>query len=526
MNSIIKNTIRIFAMAVLFVACDNDILDQQPLTEIAQDSYFKSESQLETGLTGVYSTLTDYLFDGSWPFTWGSSPYAPAQMDMMTDNGYTQHDYVGAKTISTSGINPTTYGLVGNLYSHCYKGIQRANYFIERVEAADFIADEKKERYLAESRFLRAFFYFQLARTYGNVPLVLTTEVDLENPIGNAPAGQEGEQQAKIVAQINEDLDFAIQHLPDEIFQGRAVKGSAQALQMHAYLLVKNYEKVVEVGESMIGNTPHGIAPSYNNIFIKSGQSGNEEILFSIQWNNPVNYPNPGPNRTIGAWQGAQPYYDIIADYEDVNGQIVDRPLPSEGTSQVDQYQNMDPRFDKTIIVLGGSWEGISAKEIFVPNDNVTGYVIKKFMPVPFTNDIASNVISDQDWVILRYADVLLMYAEAKNEVENTPTVEIYNAINAIRQRPDINMPVLPDGLSKVEMRERIRRERRIELAFENWRYFDLRRWGTANDDLNEDMPLTSGGTFSLVYKPHYEFWPIPENVRNKNKNLNQNTGY
>lgn len=525
MNSRMRNIFKCLLFSIVFWGCDNDILDQQPLTEISQDAYFNDVSQVETGLTGVYSTLTDYYFDGSWPFTWGSSPYAPAQLDMMTDNGYTRYDYCGAKTISTAGINATTHGVVGNLYAHCYKGIQRANFFKEVVETVDFLSDNEKNKFLAEALFLRAFFYYQLARTYGNVPLVLTTEVDQDNPIGNLPAGQEAQQRALVLEQVVDDLNFAATHLPDEIFTGRAVKGSAQALQMHAYLLMENYAKVVEVGESFIGNTVHDLSPSYSDIFIKSGQADNKEVLFSIQWNAPTNYPNPGPNRTIGAWQGAQPFYDLISDYEDNSGNLVARPLPSEGDSQVDDYQNMDPRFDMTFVVLGGNWEGITANETFTPGDNETGYGIKKFMPVPFENDLATNVISDQDWVILRYADVLLMYAEAKNEVDG-PTAEVYDAINTVRSRPDVLMPDLPDGLTQTEMRTRIRRERRVELALENWRYFDLRRWGIANTELNDDMPLTNGTSFTLVYQPHYEFWPIPENAFNKNTNLNQNTGY
>jgi len=135
-------------------------------------------------------------------------------------------------------------------------------------------------------------------------------------------------------------------------------------------------------------------------------------------------------------------------------------------------------------------------------------------------------LLDDQDYVLLRYADIKLMYAEAQNEAAG-PDASVYQQVNEVRARPGVNMPALPAGLTQDDMRQRIRHERRVEFALEGLRYFDLRRWGIAAQKLNGFVqnPLNPGVT--TIYKDNYAFWPIQQTEIDRNKPvLVQNDGY
>ena len=178
---------------------------------------------------------------------------------------------------------------------------------------------------------------------------------------------------------------------------------------------------------------------------------------------------------------------------------------------------NRDPRLAKTVFI---EKYVINGTEYTAGNAKPTGAGLAKFLSSNLTPPYGYSTLSQQDWVIMRYADVLLMLAEAENEL-NGPTLLAYNSINAIRTRA--GMPPLPVGLSKDDMRKRIRHERRIELAFEGQRYFDLKRWKTAKTVLNavQDAPVV------YKFEDKNYLWPIPQSEIDKNQGkLSQNTDY
>jgi hypothetical protein len=186
-------------------------------------------------------------------------------------------------------------------------------------------------------------------------------------------------------------------------------------------------------------------------------------------------------------------------------------------------YVNRDPRMKLSVYVPGDRWK-YSANGLFDPakdGNNKTGFLLKKYLDT--TRAPAGYATqSDQDFVLLRFADVLLMYAEAQNEVGG-PDESVYSAVNAVRARPGINLPPLPAGLSKDQMRQRIRNERRIELAFEGLRFLDLKRWKIA--DVVLPQIINPGGVARKFEQKHY-LWPFPLSEIDINKDLQQNTGY
>ncbi|MBE7174264.1 MAG: RagB/SusD family nutrient uptake outer membrane protein, partial [Williamsia sp.] len=186
-------------------------------------------------------------------------------------------------------------------------------------------------------------------------------------------------------------------------------------------------------------------------------------------------------------------------------------------------YLNRDPRLKLSVYVPGDPWK-YSTTGFFDPTkdgNNKTGFNLKKYLdttraPTGYATQ------SDQDFVLLRYADILLMYAEAQNEVGG-PSQAVYNAVNAVRARPGINLPALPAGLSQDALRQRIRNERRVELAFEGLRYFDLLRWKIADQVI--PAIVNPGGVNRRFEQKNY-LWPFPQSEIDIDPDLKQNTGY
>lgn len=220
---------------------------------------------------------------------------------------------------------------------------------------------------------------------------------------------------------------------------------------------------------------------------------------------------------------------------------------PTSGYDATKPYVGRDPRFYQSIIYDGCKWAGAtintyvgSGVDGLNYNNNAaatkTGYYVAKLLDENATL-ITSYKPGSHYWVFMRYAEALLNYAEAKNEALGAPDQTVYDAVNQIRDRNNVKMPALPTGLSKEEMRQRIRHERRIELAFETHRFWDLRRWrsGTQEGTAAYGMRVTKSGTVytyekflleNRVYRPAFDLFPIPQTEREKNQALTQNQGY
>ncbi|HEU0227310.1 MAG TPA: RagB/SusD family nutrient uptake outer membrane protein, partial [Arachidicoccus soli] len=254
-----------------------------------------------------------------------------------------------------------------------------------------------------------------------------------------------------------------------------------------------------------------------------------------------------GPNGYDG-WGGNVPLQNLVDDYEMNNGKSITDP--TSGYDPTHPYDNRDPRFYATILYNGAPYRS-STVETYTPggkdskdgpsnwNTSKTGYYLKKFMDDNNPIDNPWSVAGNQPWIYMRYAEILLDYAEAQNEAVG-PDGTVYNAINSIRARASVNMPPLPSGLSQAQMRIAIRNERRVELAFEEQRFYDVRRWKIA--DSTENVPAygisinKSGNTFTYNKIialdgrkfEDKEYWlPIPRaEIQASNNQLEQNSGY
>ena len=547
----------IYLIITLFIISCNDFLDRQPTGSISDASFWKSESDADLAFNGAYrwGTLTGI----NW-------------MDFGTDHGAIHLDLAGGNgiekenttTLMASSLLLPTNERVGQYWSASYTHLAHKNTFLDNI--GDVPMDEtKKAQYIAEIKFARAFYLFYLAFHFKDVPMPLTTlTVQEANTISQTP-------QADVYKQVEDDLLAALPILKDKhtgSAYGRVTNSAARVLLSRLYLAQGRYADAAKVLKVVIDSKLFQLdrrngADSYEKLFHLGGENSPEIILpdlkiselaytESARWRYPEQH---------GGWHQYAPYNDLVREYDCKDGEnIYTSPLYNDD----DPFVNRDIRLYATFFLPPlGSFPGTSFKgaiyNCYGPvgsNDRYNryprfnGYAIKKGCDP--TNNAAVNRTPIYH-PIMRYAEVLLSYIEAVNEsAPGSVTQEMLDlTINDIRAR--VNLPPLQiSKLSTQELlRAKIRKERRIELAFEGFRYFDVLRWGTANTELNRsftgvklsDDPTApnyrgSGSSASPVdenmyyqfenrsWSAHNRYWPIPQNDLNVNKNLKQNTGY
>ncbi len=503
------------AILLLLGSCNNDFLERNPLDSVSSQIFWNSEEDVRSGLAGVYSRLQQNFLG-----------YERVYLDGLSDNAFAwdNTNQANLALMTTGGINPTMGGALPNIYNTPFRAISSCNYFLDNVDKAP-ISETDRNRYKAEVRFIRALCYFDLVQAYGGVVLYR-----------NYPATLDAAKIAKssreeVYAFIHEDLDFAISHLPDEAYNGNAVKGSAQGLKGRVLLTEQNWAAAADVLQQVISAGKFGLSNDYAAIFRTAGQANaavRREILFSTRYLGPNNAQrtSPGPagmDIELGWFSLLQPYRDLVDSYEMTDG------LPASESPLYDPenpYENRDPRLDLTVRLPDEIWKNPNTGAEWTESyTSFTGFLTEKYVDLsraPFTT--ATAVQTDQDYVHLRYADILLMYAEAKNEADG-PDASVYSALDQVRGRPGIGMPEVDRGryASKDALRELIRRERRVELALEGQRYNDLKRWNIAHQKL-PTMQTPAG--IPLVFELRNYVLPFSQSELDNNPQLRQNEGY
>ncbi|WP_072995380.1 RagB/SusD family nutrient uptake outer membrane protein [Pseudozobellia thermophila] len=510
-NNKISNWIIGAVLVCTALACDDDFLEKNPLDSLSSETFWQTEDHVVTGLAGVYATLTDNYLG-----------YERVYYECLSDNAVNampNFEQTNLYEMTIGALSATSGGALNNMFLQPYKAITACNYFLANADGAledPLLTEDELNVYKAEVRFIRALAYFDVVQLWGEAPLYTAFPDDLdEMVVPKSPV-------ADIYQLIEEDLNFAISTLPDTPYSGHAVKGSAQGLLGRVLLTQEKWAEAADVLKDVIDGGKFRLADSYKDIFLKGGQANpsvNAEILFSTKYSsNDVHRVDPVPAGLyleLGQQYYLQPFADLADAYQMSNGDDpASTSLPSEN------YQNRDPRLDMTMKLPDESW----------PNDvpifsSMTGFVMEKYVDLavmPLTSEDAFE--SDNDFVHLRYADILLMYAEAKNEASG-PDGSVYNALDEVRGRSGVNMPAVDRTMyaDQGSLREFIRNERRVELALEGHRYFDLKRWGIAKEKL-DGMPTTGGNI--MVFKDHFYKLPFPQSELDSNPELVQNEGY
>jgi hypothetical protein len=494
-------------------SCTDEVLELNPLDQLSQATFWNTETDFDNALTACYGRLQHEYFSYGLPY-W----------DNLTDNGYCQHNYGSSTDIVSGNINAYTGGFISGLYTEGFGAIARINTYLQQLNEFTGMDAGKKKRNEAEAKMLRAFFYSYLYRCYGDVPLV-DAPLDLETQF------QPKKPASEILQFIMEDLDFAIANLPNGTYSesnGRWTVKAAKACKARL-LLYDGYDNSgnaiisqMNAAKTLLADvTGYELAPDYSDNFLDLQQELSPEIIFSVKFLAPNN--RTSADQWYADWIVCSPTANFINEYEMADGSPA-TPVPTneKGAVDISVFTNesltlREPRCSKIFFIdkyeMGGT--------LYTPsNGRPLGTGLYKFLSPNLDVPYGYNTYSQQDWVIIRYADVLLMFAEAENEI-NGPTAEVYKAVNDIRKRGGASL--LPDGLSKEQMRERIRHERRIELAFEGLRYFDLKRWKIAKDVLNN----VKDGLITYKFEDRHYLWPLPQTEIDKaNGVLIQNPDY
>ena len=517
-SMLLKNSFTLLITAItmmLAVSCKKGFLERNPKNSVSSQVFWTSEADVQTGLAGVYSRLQQNFLG-----------YERIYLEGLTDNAFADpgnNNQGGLGNMTLGSITPTVGGALANMYSTPYRAISSANYFLDNVDKAPVVA-AKLNVYKAEVRFIRALAYFDLVQAFGGVVIYRSYPKTLD------AAKIAKSSKEEVYAFIHEDLDFAIANLPDEKYNGHAVKGSALGIKARVLVTQQKWAEAVTVLQQIMSSGKFALSNNYAGLFLRGGQANaavNTEIIFSTQYLAPANVQRTSPigsgmNIEIGWWSLLQPYKDLADDYEMKDGKpAATSPL----FDPANPYANRDPRLDLTMKLPGEVWKNNAGTAWTGSYPSVTGFLMEKYVDLsmaPFTASTANT--TDQDYVHLRYADVLLMYAEAKNEVSG-PDATVYAALNQVRARPGINMPpVDPAGYdTKDKLREFIRHERRVELALEGQRYNDLKRWNIAHIKLPM-LKHPSGAP--LVFQSKNYVLPFPQSEIDNNPNLVQNNDY
>lgn len=506
------------------VSC-SDFLQKDPPSSPSQSIFWQKKSDFDSALAGTFSMMYE------WP---GEMSQIIPCFDNLTDNSICQHNedtYGRSQTIALGDLDPNTTGYVSYMYSHCYTGIARAHLVMENLalyEGSD-MTEADKNFIMAQCKALRGYFYSWLYLCYKEVPLV-TSSLTMENMY------QPKSTRPEIYAQIMKDFDEAIAALPDKPYSDSQMSGyfSPGALKAFKARLMLNDaydengkaipEKMKEIVPLLEEIQGYSLADRMRDNFISEKQLASPEIMFSVRY--------LAPNIThsmdlyYGSWTTCGVTRDLVDEFECTDGlkwgespltQEVDESLLSTNSMADDAYnereklfQNRDPRLRETVTHSGYATfpdEGYEDKgRLKLTDQQQTGFGMMKYLQ-PTTVMPSYSTISDADVIILRYAEVLLMIAEAENEA-NGPTQKVYDAVNAVRTRSE--MPPLPDNLSQDEMRERIRHEWRVEFVFEGQRYFQLKRWKLM-EELVDGAVDPALPTYIKVFKPAFYYWPIPQ---------------
>lgn len=512
MNKYIKNiavkSSVIGFIALFFVSCEG-FLDKNPTTQISEPTFWKTKLDADMALSGCYARLNCNTFNFEGVYA----------LDIMAGDANEGAQSLGSSSTGTFALGimtPTSGGLLANVYTQCYQGISTCNSFLQNIDKCDF-PEADKTKYKGEIYFLRALFYFTLTEHYGGVIIYTTTPTIEESKIAKSP-------QADVISQVISDLDAAIANLPNTAYDGHAVKGSALALKSRVLMFDSDNitpdwaGAAAAAGQVMTDGKFSLYTGEWRNMFLKYGQTGNSEIMFSTKYLNP---DNSSQQDIRILWHGIwNPRQELRNAFECTDGlPITESPLYDPANWKL----NRDPRLGQTMRNFADSAVKADGKKYPFAYNGIsqTGLEPAKGGDVE-TLPIDYATKSEQDWVLIRYAEVLLNFAEATNEVSG-PTTAVYDAVNAVRERA--TMPDLPAGLSKDQMRARIWNERRVEFAFEGMRYRDVRRWKLAETYIPTLVEPGSGVIRAFDPAKHY-VWPFPQSEIDVNPELVQNPNY
>lgn len=534
------------ATALLFVGFTSscsDFLDRYPLDELSDSSFWKTENDAMMAVTDIYGCLP----------TWDQDE------DINSDNA------VHGIKWAAGNISKGVYDPMDQSWAGSYTPIRRCNLVLEKVKDIE-MSDESRKKIEGQAYFFRAFVYFNLIRSFGDVPYIdkPLNLTDVED-ITRTP-------REEVYAKVMADFDKAIEYLPEEWDAAntpRVTKGAALAMKARAALYYNNWQVAADASKAVMDLGKYelydaGNTGKYQELFWEKSDGCDENILY-VQFN----YPDK-THYLIGwecfptlGWGGMNPTQSLVDAFEDKDGAPISK---STIYNEKDPFKNRDPRLEVNVLHDGEEMYGVTIKVKPLKSSGktgieqhgdatATGYYQQKWLD-PSIDPQSEGWNMGKDWVVIRYAEVLLTYAEAMNELHPL-SAESFDAVNQVRRR--VGMPDLQNTdpskptycATQDELRKRIQNEWRVEFALEGGkRMWDIRRWGIAKEVLNApflglkmkpvegvvdgkpaivDYILYEGENIKLAgshYEDHNYLLPVPQTEIDLNPKLTQNPGY
>jgi hypothetical protein len=534
-------------IAICFLISCDSLLDTSPLTSLDEDKVWASEANAMTALVGCYKGTISYNATGTESdfSSYSGLMFLEFATDNALDRRATTTGNSTAHKLSDGTLNASN-GSIKNYWTNGYKKIARCNRLIENIDRVP--ADPAViARMKSEARFLRAIQYFYLSQYFGDVPLVINTLIP--NEANNVTKASKTEIIAFLEKELSEIADILPRHKdikPTEI--GRVSAQAALIFLGRTYLADKQYVKAAAAFKRIIDWNDNIIDPDYKSIFIPANENSNE-IIFATQYLEAL-AGNAMPQHAYPAiangWHIVCPLGSLFESYEFINGEPFSYDNPLFDLNNLGR--NRDPRLDYTLLYNGSMFGG--KQYICHPDSSrsldqlgagkqttYTGFGLRKFFDESYTQALMQY---GGNTVVARYAEVLLSYLEAELEAGSAITQEMLDlTINRIRGRASVNMPPVTET-NPDKLRPILRNERRVELALEGHRYWDLLRWGIAHEILKADFygapfpgaknmrkkdgmddPYDRWFVISRNFRNPQDYqWPIPQSEQDINPNL------
>ena len=476
---------------MISMAC-NDMLDLNPISEIGEESFYKNSDEINKAVIGCYNGLQDPIL-----YEWAVTELRTDDSQMSLESSTAVYpEYRELDTYTETSQN----SVVESYWEACYHDIALGNQVLAEIEVVD---DEAlKVQYASECRFMRAYHYFNLVRLFGPVVLV-------DEPISGDQAKTMYRSPVDSIYQFLEtELSAAADGLPDSYSSselGRVTSWAAKGLLAKVYLTESKYSQASSLLSEIMSTSPYSLLPDYADVFSTDNEM-NDEILFAVRFMSG----NVGLGSPFANW-----FAPLTSGSNVVNGDGRGWNYPT--ASLMSAYDDGDTRKD------------VCLQENYINQDN--GAVVDRAYVNKYMYDVVDLYDAGNDWPVMRYADILLMYSEALNELNGVSDALPY--LNQIRERAGLDDYTEADITNKYQFRIALENERRKEFAFENHRYFDLLRTDRLVDVINEHFATEAYYNDSS----HPEFgadpideWqtllPIPQREIDVNSTLTQNVGY
>ncbi|HQR94541.1 MAG TPA: RagB/SusD family nutrient uptake outer membrane protein, partial [Sediminibacterium sp.] len=528
-----------------------------------------NETEIQGGVNACYTFITA-----------GNNGYfAPEySMDALTETVFIRGGGFAQNVMQS--VLDFKEGHFRTLWLNMYQGIARCNLMLQKIEEnKSKLSAATIKQFQGEVYFLRAFYYLRLTNMFGDV-------VYLDKPVSTVDEGKNVGRTAKaeVLKKIYADFDLSYQLLTGSTVKqiGRVTAGAAMAYKARAALQNNDWAVAAAAAKVVIDSKQYNLMPKYSTLFTEAvlNSAGNTEQIFTQQHlvtaNNATNFPQYTSARSVsGGFTTIVPTQNMMDSYQCTDGKDINT---SAVYNKLKPYDNRDPRMRYCFVVPGDMWNGFvyetrqdkpntlndqgqTVRNLDSYNSTVftsfTGYLVRKYYDFKYAKTLSQ---CETPFMLCRYAEVLLTFAEAKIEL-NQIDADCINAINLVRGRSDVAMPQVTAGINQTDMRKIVRYERKVELWNENLRWDDLKRWKRAEVVLTRPiMGRPVLGEFNVYptiqfdefgepiydytkYKPHPStdyrvliltnfnksrdyLWPIPETELSLNPNLKQNPGW